>query len=167
MASVFAGGGTTGMAADTAVENSAGAAVAADQGAAAGDGAGLLTSVSEHQQMLALTILIGIGLAVPLAMMLLSWLLHRRVHNAPGKDEPYECGIRAVIGGADERFSVKFYLIAMLFLVFDLEVAFLFPWAVQFNDGGWGMVAVLLVFLVMLEAGYLYLYRKGALDWDR
>ena len=83
------------------------------------------------------------------------------------KREPVECGLRAVVGTADERFSVKFYLYCHAVFVFDLEVAFLYPWAVQFNDGGWGMVTVLLVFLVMLEAGYLYLYRKGALDWEK
>ena len=117
-------------------------------------------------QVFPLTILVLIGLAIPAGMMAVSWLLHRHRSNNPHKDEPYECGLRAVVGSADERFSVKFYLVAMLFLVFDLEVAFLFPWAVHFQHGGWGMIGVLLVFLLMLEAGYLYLYRKGALDWD-
>lgn len=118
------------------------------------------------QNVFPLTVLVLLGLAIPLGMMAVSWWLNRHQSNNPAKDEPYECGLQAVVGSADERFSVKFYLIAMLFLVFDLEVAFLYPWAVHFNEGGWGMVGVLVVFLIMLEAGYLYLYRKGALDWD-
>lgn len=118
------------------------------------------------QAVFPLTVLILIGLAIPAGMMAVSWFLNRHQSNNPTKDEPYECGLRAVVGSADERFSVKFYLIAMLFLVFDLEVAFLYPWAVHFHHGGWGMIGVLVVFLIMLEAGYLYLYRKGALDWD-
>jgi len=117
-------------------------------------------------RILPLTILVLLGLAIPLGLMAASWLIHRYHPNNPEKGTPYECGLSETVGSADERFSVKFYLIAMLFLVFDLEVAFLYPWAVQFGAGGWGMVTVLIVFLVMLEAGYLYLYRKGALDWD-
>ncbi|MDA3961575.1 MAG: NADH-quinone oxidoreductase subunit A [Planctomycetota bacterium] len=125
-----------------------------------------VVDLSAFKAVFPLTVLVLIALAVPLGMMALSWLLRRNNPSNPEKDLPYECGLRAVVGSADERFSVKFYLIAMLFLVFDLEVAFLYPWAVQFKHGGWGMLGVLLVFLVMLEAGYLYLYRKGALDWD-
>ena len=113
-----------------------------------------------------LTILVILALGVPVALMAISWLLHRNKPNNQHKGLPYECGLRSVVGSAEERFSVKFYLIAMLFLVFDLRVAFLYPWAVHFGVGGWGMIGVLLVFLVILEAGYLYLWRKGALDWE-
>lgn len=126
----------------------------------------IATILDNHAHLLALTVLVLLGLAVPGGMLLISWLAHRHVTTNPTKDEPFECGLRATVGAADERFSVKFYLIAMLFLVFDLEVAFLYPWAVQFTAGGWEMLWVLLVFLLILEAGYLYLYRKGALDWD-
>jgi NADH-quinone oxidoreductase subunit A len=119
-----------------------------------------------------LTILVLIGLSIPAVMVTANQILSRMAHGtrntSPGKGVPYEAGVTAVVGGADERFSVKFYLIAMLFLAFDLEVAFLYPWAVHFTKSqGWGMVWLLVVFLVMLEAGYLYLYKKGALDWDR
>lgn len=124
-------------------------------------------SHNELTHFLPITILVLLALVIPAALLIVSWLVHRHTPNNPTKDEPYECGLRATIGTADERFSVKFYLIAMLFLVFDLEVAFLYPWAVHFGDAGWGMVGVLVVFLIMLEAGYLYLYRKGALDWDK
>jgi NADH-quinone oxidoreductase subunit A len=114
-----------------------------------------------------LTLLVVLAVGIPVGMMSLSWMLNRHKSNNPSKDEPYECGLTETVGTASERFSVKFYLIAMLFLVFDLEVAFLYPWAVHFLDGGWEMVWILVVFLVILEAGYLYLYRKGALDWDK
>ncbi len=66
-----------------------------------------------------------------------------------------------------DRFPVKFYLVAMLFLAFDVEVAFLYPWALHFSKGGWEMVGLLVAFLGLLEAAYLYLWRKGALDWDK
>ncbi|TVR13460.1 MAG: NADH-quinone oxidoreductase subunit A [Planctomycetota bacterium] len=114
-----------------------------------------------------ITVLVLLALLVPASLLLISWLANPHNSNNPNKDEPYECGLTETVGTASQRFDVKFYLIAMLFLVFDLEVAFLYPWAVHFGKGGWGMVVVLLVFLVILEAGYLYLYRKGALDWDR
>lgn len=114
-----------------------------------------------------LTLLVVLAVSVPLGLLVVSWILHRNNPNTPAKDEPYECGLTETVGSASERFSIKFYLIAMLFLVFDLEVAFLYPWAVHFGDAGWGMVWLLIVFLVILEAGYLYLYRKGALDWDK
>ena len=119
-----------------------------------------------------LTILLVIGLAIPTGMVVLNHFLSRMAHGtrntSPGKHVPYEAGISATVGGSDERISVKFYLIAMLFLAFDLEVAFLYPWAIWFNKAqGWGVVWLLVVFLVMLEVGYLYLYKKGALDWDK
>ncbi len=120
-----------------------------------------------------LTVLVLIGLAIPGGMLLANHVLSRWAHGtkntSPGKIEPYESGLNATLGGARERFSVKFYLIAMLFLAFDLEVAFLYPWAARFihtPPGDWTMVWLLLPFLAMLEAGYLYLYRKGALDWE-
>lgn len=114
-----------------------------------------------------LTILLFLGLLVPAFMVGLNWFLHAHKPKLPSTDEPYECGLSVTVGSAEERFSVKFYLIAMLFLAFDLEVAFLYPWAIGFRQGGWPMFWLLVVFLVMLEAGYLYLWRKGALDWDK
>jgi NADH-quinone oxidoreductase subunit A len=83
------------------------------------------------------------------------------------KGSSYECGLAHVSGTANERYPVKYYMVAMLFLVFDLEVAFLYPWTVQFLVGGWELLFVLLGFLVILEAGYIYLLKKGVLDWSR
>ncbi len=118
-----------------------------------------------------LTVLVLLAVSVPAALLGINFVLAKFAvgsHNMnPGKLTQVESGIANNVGTAEEKFSIKFYLIAMLFLAFDIEVAFLYPWAIEFNHGGWGMVAILAVFLVMLEVGYLYLYRKGAFDWDK
>ena len=112
-----------------------------------------------------LTVLVLLGAGVPVFMVVANWFLHRQRKASAAKEEAYECGLSRTIGTADERFSVKFYLIAMIFLAFDIEVAFLYPWAIQFLKGGWSMFAILAAFLVMLESVYLYLWNKGALTW--
>jgi NADH-quinone oxidoreductase subunit A len=88
----------------------------------------------------------------------------------PAKREPYECGMQPV-GTARERFSVKFYLVAMLFLLFDIEAVFLFPWAVVYRELNklmplFGFIEMLL-FIVAILAGYVYVWKKGALEWER
>jgi NADH-quinone oxidoreductase subunit A len=89
-------------------------------------------------------------------------------HKTPVKQSPYESGI-PVLGDARERFSVKFYLVAMLFILFDIETVFMMPWAVAFQQ----MVAdrlfllvEMLVFVFILAIGYLYVWKRGALQWD-
>ena len=82
----------------------------------------------------------------------------------PEKSAPYECGMPAV-GDARERQSVKFYLVAMIFLLFDIEVAFLYPWAMALRDLGWPGFLQVVLFMALLLAGYVYVWRKGALDW--
>jgi NADH-quinone oxidoreductase subunit A len=82
------------------------------------------------------------------------------------KEAPYECGMPPV-GDARERHSVKFYLIAMIFLLFDIEVAFLYPWAMALRDLQWAGFVQVLLFLLILAAGYAYVWKKGALDWNR
>ena len=69
------------------------------------------------------------------------------------------------VGDARERQSVKFYLVAMIFLLFDIEVAFLYPWAMALRDLGWTGFVQVVLFMVLLLAGYVYVWRKGALDW--
>ena len=88
----------------------------------------------------------------------------------PRKLAPYECGMNPT-GTARERFSVKFYLVAMLFLLFDIEAVFLFPWAVVYRDLNrevrlFGFFEMLL-FIVVILAGYIYVWKKGALEWER
>lgn len=80
------------------------------------------------------------------------------------KREVYECGIPAE-GSARGRYSVRFYIIAILFVIFDVEVIFLFPWAVRYHQLGWFGVAEAAVFLGILIVGYVWAYRKGALEW--
>jgi NADH-quinone oxidoreductase subunit A len=84
----------------------------------------------------------------------------------PGKVTPYECGMQPV-GTARERFSVKFYLVAMLFLLFDIEAVFLFPWAVVYRDLKMFGFLEMLVFIAVVLAGYIYVWKKGALEWER
>jgi NADH-quinone oxidoreductase subunit A len=86
----------------------------------------------------------------------------------PVKLAPYESGM-PVLGDARERFSVKFYLVAMLFIIFDIETVFMFPWAAAFNQVTElrGLLLVeMLVFVVILAVGYIYIWKRGALEWD-
>jgi NADH-quinone oxidoreductase subunit A len=84
----------------------------------------------------------------------------------PEKNSPYECGVQPV-GTARERLSVKFYLVAMLFLLFDIEAVFLFPWAVVYRDLKLFGFFEMLLFISVVVAGYVYVWKKGALEWER
>ena len=104
------------------------------------------------------------------ALILVSWLIGERKPNL-NKLSAYECGI-VPTGDAREPFAVKFYLVAMLFILFDVEVVFFFPWAVIYRDliaQGLGRFAFfeMLLYILILLAGYIYLWKKGALDWSR
>lgn len=112
---------------------------------------------------LASTLYVIAVLLVVAAMMGLSHLLGER-HRQPATGEPYESGIR-VTGGARIRFSAHFYLIAVFFVIFDLEAVFLFAWAVVAREAGWLGYVEILVFVGVLVAAWLYLWRVGALDW--
>jgi NADH-quinone oxidoreductase subunit A len=79
---------------------------------------------------------------------------------------PYECGIRPV-GNARERFSVSFYLVGMLFILFDVEAVFLYPWAVVFKSLKWFGFIEMFLYIAILLAGYIYIWKKGALEWTR
>ena len=82
------------------------------------------------------------------------------------KLSPYECGM-APVGDARERFSVSFYLVGMLFILFDVEAVFLYPWAVVYKDLKWFGFVEMLLYIAILFAGYVYIWKKGALDWNR
>ena len=92
-----------------------------------------------------------------------SAILGKRIKNAV-KNTAYECGMTPY-GTAKERFSVKFYLVAMLFILFDIEAIFLYPWAVVFRDLKMFAFFEMLVFVILILAGFFYIYKKGALDW--
>jgi NADH-quinone oxidoreductase subunit A len=104
-----------------------------------------------------------IAVLLPVALLGLSRLVQRRVFERE-KLLPYECGVDP-IGDARDRFSVRFYIVAMLFLIFDVETIFLFPWAVIYDRlAVFGLVEMLL-FIGILVVGYYYAWRKGALEW--
>ncbi|MDO8795910.1 MAG: NADH-quinone oxidoreductase subunit A [Vicinamibacterales bacterium] len=112
---------------------------------------------------LGVLIMTGLGLGFAGVMILLSSVLGPK-NPTPEKLAPYECGMPAV-GDARERHSVKFYLVAMVFLLFDIEVAFLYPWAVALRDLGWTGFIQIITFFLILSVGYIYIWRKGVLDW--
>src|SRR5258705_13072472 len=115
------------------------------------------------QGWLFILIMIAMGAGFALVSIVLSSLLGPR-KPTPEKQAPYECGMPPV-GSARERQSVKFYLVAMIFLLFDIEIAFLYPWAMALRDLGWNGFAQVVIFILLLFAGYVYVWRKGALDW--
>ena len=110
-------------------------------------------------------LLLGLGVGFAGGSVLLSQFVGPR-KPTPEKSAPYECGVPPV-GDARERQSVKFYLVAMIFLLFDIEVAFLYPWAMAIRDLRWMGFIQVLVFFMILVAGYAYVWKKRALDWDR
>src|SRR5437016_13551954 len=97
--------------------------------------------------------------------LVMSWIMGVRKPNQR-KLSPYECGMNP-IGSARERFSVKFYLVAVLFLLFDIEAVFLFPWAVVYRDLKLFGFFEMLLFIGAILAGYIYAWKKGALEWER
>jgi NADH-quinone oxidoreductase subunit A len=115
------------------------------------------------QGWISILIMIALGAGFALISVLLSSVLGPRKPTAE-KSAPYECGMPAV-GDARERQSVKFYLVAMIFLLFDSEVAFLYPWTMALRDLGWACFGQVVLFMLLLLAGYVYVWRKGALDW--
>ncbi len=115
------------------------------------------------QGWLSIVLMIVLGLLFAVPSILLSYVLGPK-KPTPEKLAPYECGMPAV-GNARERMSVKFYLVAMIFLLFDIEVAFLYPWAMALRQLGWPGFVQVVLFMTLLLAGYVYVWRKGALDW--
>lgn len=116
---------------------------------------------------LPLLIILLLGAFIAALLVVLSWILGPK-HPTKEKLMPYECGVNP-IGNARERFPVKFYLIAMLFIVFDIETVFLYPWAVTFRSGAVAQsfeLIEMIVFIIILFVGYVYVWKKGALDWE-
>lgn len=113
---------------------------------------------------LPLVIFIGISLVIGLALLLASFIIAYKSPDAE-KLSAYECGFNA-FDDARMKFDVRFYLVAILFIIFDLEVAFLFPWAATFGELGWYGFWSMMLFLGVLTVGFVYEWRKGALEWD-
>ena len=115
-------------------------------------------------------VLVAIGFAA--SMLIMSVVFGKRGRKTGVKDVPYECGMLPTGDGAP-RFSIKFYLVAMLFVIFDIEVVFMYPWAVQFSDfmankahGGISLLSMA-GFAGILAVAYVYVLKKGALSWNR
>ena len=107
-----------------------------------------------------------LAMALAAGLLTVSYLLGKRVSNRV-KDLPYESGI-VPTGDARQRFSVKFYLVGMLFILFDIEAIFLYPWVVVFREPGMGKLAFveMLVFVILILSGFFCIWKKGALDWS-
>ncbi len=105
-----------------------------------------------------------IAMAVAAGMLGASYVLGKKVRNRV-KDMPYECGV-APVGNARERFSVKFYLVGMLFILFDIEAIFLYPWAVVYRELKLFAFFEMLIFIGLVVAGFFYVWKKGALNWS-
>ncbi len=116
------------------------------------------------REYLPIVVFLGLAIGLGAALMLAAVVLAVR-NPDPEKVSAYECGFNA-FDDARMKFDVRFYLVAILFIIFDLEIAFLFPWAVAFRDVGpvgfWSMI----VFLAVLTIGFAYEWKKGALEWD-
>ncbi len=113
---------------------------------------------------LPILILAGIAIVLAILLMTLSRVLGPYRPNK-NKLNPYESGMDPV-GEADERYSISFYLVAMEFIVFDIEVVFIYPWAVQYLELGAGTLVAMIFFIVVLFIGLLYTLKKGTVDWD-
>ncbi len=119
--------------------------------------------VSEYLPV-GILILLATGLA--LLIVLISILFGPKRHqNQTAKVQPYESGMNA-IGPGQRRLPVRFYLIAVLFILFDIEIIFFYPWAVAFRELGWGGFVAMLSFTGVLLAGFIWVWKKGALEWE-
>jgi NADH-quinone oxidoreductase subunit A len=119
-------------------------------------------------QYLPVLLFILVGIAVGVIPQALGWIFSKGmgVHKPDAqKNSPYECGFEA-FEDARMKFDVRYYLVAILFILFDLEIAFLFPWAVALKDIGAVGFWAMMVFLAILVVGFVYEWKKGALDWE-
>ena len=116
------------------------------------------------QSYLPIVIFIGVALAIGLALLISPFIVAYKQPDTE-KLSAYECGF-AAFDDSRMKFDVRFYLVAILFIIFDLEVAFLFPWAVAFREIGWFGFWSMMIFLGVLTIGFIYEWKKGALEWD-
>lgn len=123
-----------------------------------------LTASASHMPV-AVMLVIGLALFIPVVVLILNQVLAPHKPNAV-KLSQYESGLPTTAGSARGRFAVKFYLIAILFVLFDVEAVFMYPWAVNFRELGTQGFVEMGLFLGILFAGYIYVVKRGALDWD-
>ena len=123
------------------------------------------------QNLLAFSVLAALAVITPVAILGLSWIAGPARSRRTTDLTPYECGVKP-FHSARGRFSVKFYLVAMLFIIFDVEAVFIYPWAAVLREHagqpeGWFLFWVMMVFLAVLTVGFVYEWGRGALEWDR
>ena len=116
------------------------------------------------ESYLPLVVFIGVAMVIGLGLLAAPFVVAYK-NPDPEKLSAYECGFNA-FDDARMRFDIRFYLVAILFIIFDLEVAFLFPWAVSFGSLGWFGFWSMILFLTVLTIGFVYEWKKGALEWD-
>ena len=116
------------------------------------------------EQYLPVLLFILVGLAVGVAPQVIGYILGPNRPD-PAKNSPYECGFEA-FEDARMKFDVRYYLVAILFILFDLEIAFLFPWAVSLKEIGFIGFIDMMIFLAIFVAGFAYMWIKGAIDWE-
>jgi NADH-quinone oxidoreductase subunit A len=116
------------------------------------------------ERFLPVVVFLLLGIAVGLGMLFASWILRPR-NPYPEKLITYESGITPFTD-AHQKFSIRYYIIAMLFLIFDIEAVFLYPWAVAYNHIGLYGFVEMVIFVAILLVGYVYAWKKGALEWE-
>ena len=116
------------------------------------------------REYLPLVLLTGFVIINAVGMLVLSHLVSPQ-RPTPLKASPYESGMPP-LGDTHERFSVRFYMVAMLFIIFDIETVFMIPWAVAFRQLGLFGLVEMVIFVLILFVGYIYAWKRGALDWD-
>jgi NADH-quinone oxidoreductase subunit A len=116
------------------------------------------------ENYLPILIFLCIGVVMGVVLFAVGFVLGPR-HPDPDKESPYECGFEA-FEDARMKFDVRYYLVAILFIIFDLEIAFLFPWAVSLREIGMAGFWAMMLFLAVLVVGFIYEWRKGALEWE-
>jgi len=120
------------------------------------------TYLPEH--FLPVVVFLLLGLAVGVGMLVISWIIRPR-NPYPEKLLTYESG-NTPFHDANQKFSIRFYIIAMLFLIFDIEAVFLYPWAVAYDHIGLYGFMEMVIFIIILLIGYVYAWKKGALEWE-
>jgi NADH-quinone oxidoreductase subunit A len=118
---------------------------------------------SPAEQWLPVLIQAVLAAVIAAALVTLTFVIGRKLKNKV-KDMPYECGI-APTGDARDRFSVKFYLVAMIFILFDIEAIFLYPWAVVYKDLKMFAFVEMFIFVMLILAGFFFIWKKGIFDW--
>jgi len=121
-------------------------------------------SMESLEAYVPLALLLVVGFLLSLVMVGITRIMGPR-RTTDIKTQPFESGSVSV-GSARERFSVKFYMVALLFIVFDVEAVFVYPWAVNLATLGWPAMVTMLVFMATLIVGFVYVWKKGALEWS-